>query len=154
MLAHLRKQASRKEMGIFQYLTWADCQANGDVMPAMVLLIHKPDFRQEKANNILPLDICTIEDVEDWAFAHNRKTDASWCVVPATWNGTQWTVAGVFTEQEWMTKVRLDARSQQQRSPLDAQKLPALQRACLLLREPAQTRRAPRNLLRPRQPTA
>lgn len=104
MFAHLRKQAARKEMGIFQYLTWADCQANGDVMPAMVMLIHEDDFRQEKANDILPLDICTIEGIEDWAFAHNCKTDASWCVVPATWNGKQWTVAGVFTEQEWMTK--------------------------------------------------
>jgi hypothetical protein len=104
MLACLRKQAARKEMGMFQYLTWADCQANGDVMPTMVLLIHKPDFDRLQANDILPLDICTIEDVEDWAFEHNRKEDASWCVVPATWNGTQWTTAGVFSEQEWMTK--------------------------------------------------
>lgn len=44
MFAHLRRQASRKEMGIFQYLTWADCQANGDTMPAMVMLIHEDDF--------------------------------------------------------------------------------------------------------------
>ena len=104
MLARLRKQACRKEMGMFQYLTWADCQANGDVLPTMVLLIHKPDFERYQTNDILPLEMCTIEDVEDWAFAHNRKTDDSWCVIPATWNGTQWTPAGAFSEYEWMSK--------------------------------------------------
>ncbi len=59
-------QAFPEQLGflrIFQYLTWADCQANGDVMPAMVMLIHEDDFRQEKANDILPLDICTIEGI-------------------------------------------------------------------------------------------
>ena len=104
MFAHIRKEANRQQMGTFQYITMVDCLTNGDQLGALSLLIHKPEFNRGCANETIPLAVTTIEGIEDYVYEHNRKEDLPFVIVPATWTGRTWVVAGIFSESDWMTK--------------------------------------------------